>query len=302
MGVNRQLPAFAPQPRVPARRPGLLYRFIQFVVIPLAALATVVWGLYGTEAAVDWGERAIDRVRGVPSGSTMVAGGSVPATLVASPTAVTAAPATPTATATPSSTATAVATVAPTAESTAVEVEGCVVPGDPPPLVDGAWETSGTVDLRAGPGLSCEVIDELPANTSVAPRGVAVRADGVGWQLVEVDGVAGWVYAALVEPSDEEGTAAPSPTAATVANAEPCDPPVPLPPVRESGDRTVTGPLNLREGPATSCGIVRLLPPGTEVEPRSGEYFADGRAWMLVEVDGADGWVATEYLQPAGDD
>lgn len=71
------------------------------------------------------------------------------------------------------------------------------------------------------------------------------------------------------------------------------------------GDRLFvdTDGLNFRDGQGTGANVIEVLPYGTEVTfislPANGSD--DGHDWYNVELDdGTNGWVAGEYLTPAG--
>jgi uncharacterized protein YgiM (DUF1202 family) len=90
--------------------------------------------------------------------------------------------------------------------------------------------------------------------------------------------------------------ATPTPTPTTAA-ASPCVPPSPLPPVEAVGPLTTTTDVNVRSGPGLDCDILRVLRPEVDVTARSGPVRADGRAWLLVELDGRTGWVAADFVR-----
>jgi uncharacterized protein YraI len=68
----------------------------------------------------------------------------------------------------------------------------------------------------------------------------------------------------------------------------------------DDGPLTTTDDVNLREGPSTDCDSVDVLPAGTEVTPLSGPVRGDDRLWILVDVDGTEGWVAEDFVSAVG--
>ncbi|MGC4106007.1 MAG: SH3 domain-containing protein [Thermomicrobiales bacterium] len=66
-----------------------------------------------------------------------------------------------------------------------------------------------------------------------------------------------------------------------------------------------TSDVNIRIGPGTDCDpAADILPQGTLLTVTSGEVVRDGdtgTTWVRVDVDGLEGWVSVEYIQPAGE-
>lgn len=98
----------------------------------------------------------------------------------------------------------------------------------------------------------------------------------------------------LVSEADEETDTA------TVDSCEPDDVP------EFTGDVdafVVVENLNFRTGPGVGCDPVSdaLLESGTELTVTSDPVVRDGEGteWIRVEVEGEEGWVATEYIEPA---
>jgi hypothetical protein len=58
--------------------------------------------------------------------------------------------------------------------------------------------------------------------------------------------------------------------------------------------------VNQRAAPGTDCQILQQLPLGTEVTPLSGAVSVDDFLWILVDASGVEGWVASDFLAPAG--
>lgn len=96
-------------------------------------------------------------------------------------------------------------------------------------------------------------------------------------------------------------TPAGTPEAATVSLpiARNCAPPAPLPIPEDEGPLVITeDAVNLRDGPGTTCEVIEQLTSGDEVVPLSGAVVADELSWILVNADGTEGWVATDFLAP----
>lgn len=56
--------------------------------------------------------------------------------------------------------------------------------------------------------------------------------------------------------------------------------------------KITTSDLNLRSGPGTNFGVVKVLPKGTFVK-----VISVNGTWSNVEVDGVKGWVSNSYLK-----
>jgi hypothetical protein len=63
---------------------------------------------------------------------------------------------------------------------------------------------------------------------------------------------------------------------------------------------TGTNGLFLRPGPSTDGGPIKTLPEGTRVEKIGEDEFGANFVWRPVrDPEGAEGWVAVDFLQPA---
>jgi uncharacterized protein YgiM (DUF1202 family) len=133
--------------------------------------------------------------------------------------------------------------------------------------------TDDGVRLRAGPGLSAQILQELGAGTMVERRaGDAIERDGYRWQPVRYDGRDGYVAATLLDCDD-------GPTSV----GGQCQ-------ITEAGVR-------LRAGPGLSAQILQELGAGTMVERRAGGTVEqDGYEWQPVRYDGRNGYIAATFL------
>jgi uncharacterized protein YraI len=67
-----------------------------------------------------------------------------------------------------------------------------------------------------------------------------------------------------------------------------------------SSVRVFGGELNLRRGPSTSDGIVRVLPDGAIVEVLDGPERANGHQWYRVSSSRyGTGWAVAAWLERA---
>jgi SH3-like domain-containing protein len=102
-------------------------------------------------------------------------------------------------------------------------------------------------------------------------------------------------------PSGGESTPSgnPSSEAVTVDSCEPENVPEFT---GESDAFVVVENLNFRSGPGSDCSLVRedVLISGLEVRVTSDPVVREGddSEWVRIEVDGQEGWVATEFIEP----
>ncbi len=82
-------------------------------------------------------------------------------------------------------------------------VEDCDPPTDLPEVVGEVQrEATETVNVRAGPGLDCDLVTQIEAGTGVTVESGPVEADDRLWVLVTVDEDQGWVAEEFV-PGEE---------------------------------------------------------------------------------------------------
>jgi uncharacterized protein YgiM (DUF1202 family) len=136
------------------------------------------------------------------------------------------------------------------------------------------------LNLRAGAGLSFDIIETLTAGTEVAAdTGQRKAADGVNWIFVTVvaTGTSGWVDSQYIG-FDSSGTPLSS-RWVSVADA------------------------NLRDGAGLTFNVLAMLPLGQEVAVTGDSRDADGYTWYPVTAAGKTGWLADIVLtdvQPSG--
>lgn len=85
---------------------------------------------------------------------------------------------------------------------------------------------------------------------------------------------------------------------ATIPVASDCNPPDPLPSASASTLVVTDDAVNLHSGPGTSCEVLQQLDKDTQVTALSGPVKAGDYTWIKVDVDGTDGWMATEFAKP----
>ena len=177
---------------------------------------------------------------------------------------------------------------------------------DSTPVVDSTPTTAATVVATPDPGGASptpEIVVSAPpvtvpaATESNVPTQASPEADASS--LV---GVLDEVVTGGDETTDfAASTPAPDTTAAetTVTSCEDVAPPL------EGGTAlyVTTSDVNFRNGPGTDCDpIGEPLGQGASVEVLSEPVTREGEdefLWVAVSVDGTEGWLATEFLEPA---
>jgi len=124
--------------------------------------------------------------------------------------------------------------------------------------------TTSDLNLRAGPGLSFDVLTVMPAGAAVAPTGGSES----GFIQVQYAGQVGWASADFL------------------SGASSATPPVPA-----TGTVTTTD-LNLRAGPSTADAVLLVMPPGASVN-LTGET---SNGFAAITYAGTPGWASVDYL------
>ena len=125
---------------------------------------------------------------------------------------------------------------------------------------DSALVKGGKLNLRQQPSLSAKVLGQFPTGTLVE-----IVEAGDEWHKVEVNGKSGYMMAKFLNSSETETTAV---------------------------VRTNSGiGLNLRETPGTDGAIITSAKNGAQVV-----VLQKGHTWSRVNVNGAEGFMATQYL------
>ena len=55
--------------------------------------------------------------------------------------------------------------------------------------------------------------------------------------------------------------------------------------------------VNLRRGPGADCDVISAMAAGTAATALSGPVNAGDRLWLLVEIDGTEGWIAADFVE-----
>jgi uncharacterized protein YgiM (DUF1202 family) len=133
------------------------------------------------------------------------------------------------------------------------------------------YTVSSNANFRSGPGTTYSII-------SVISKGATFMITGLvqnGYAQINYQSKTGWVLASLVVAA---GGATTSPDPVIVGKA------------------TTTSAVNLRSGPSTSNSVLRVVPAGATVQISSTVQ----NGYRYVTHDGLAGWIADQYLKPAG--
>lgn len=144
-----------------------------------------------------------------------------------------------------------------------------------PAIASEAFATRN-VNIRSGPGINFEIVDQLVKDEPVDKRNC--NPDG-SWCYISHEGPGGWVAAVFLTDS---------------LNAP--EPPAQTPTTPSSGnDYYARSQVNVRTGPGTQFAVVDRLEADDEV--KRGQCTSDGK-WCYVDHAGNDGWVSASFLVP----
>ncbi|MCI0338252.1 MAG: SH3 domain-containing protein [Acidobacteria bacterium] len=140
-------------------------------------------------------------------------------------------------------------------------------------------------NLRACPGLDCEVITSLQMGTTVTDLRERETRDAVEWLRVGAGGTEGWVARSLLQVTGAAGSDS--------SFGQP-------PPRSNTGPTTlrvrVSG-LRMRECPGYNCAEIESLPYGTTITYLGQESIVDSERWYKIRYRSLDGWVSRQDLE-----
>jgi uncharacterized protein YgiM (DUF1202 family) len=144
------------------------------------------------------------------------------------------------------------------------------------------------LNLRAGAGLSFDIVDTLPFGTEVTiDASQRKAADGINWIFVTVveTSKTGWVDSSFLSLTAAEA----SPEAVTASTTG-------------ASKWVSVADANLRDGAGLTFDVITTLPVGESVTVTGDSSDADGYTWFPVTVAAGSGWLADIVLtdeQPA---
>lgn len=135
----------------------------------------------------------------------------------------------------------------------------------------------GALNFRSGPSTADAVIGVLPNGAAVQLTGESAN----GFAGVTYNGRRGWAFAQYLGSSGGTSGGNTSGNGGVAVGDS------------VTGTATVTAALNLRQGPATSYGVISVMRSGASVE-----VMGSAQAGFLpVRYNGAKGWASAEYLR-----
>ena len=135
-------------------------------------------------------------------------------------------------------------------------------------FAEGHVTTTGTADMRKGPGLDYRVICSIDEGERLYYDRTSEDDRGVMWYRVKYDGRRGWVSSKYARRGKES-----------------------------EGMVTTTNDVRLRSGPGTEYASRTVIEAGTVL---SYDRFAeddDGGTWYHVSYDGKSGWISARYAR-----
>lgn len=139
------------------------------------------------------------------------------------------------------------------------------------------------LNLRSGPGTTCEIVAKLSQGDRLALAGEAIERDGHEWVPVSTEHGNGFVITQSIHLATEEATCgAQGEFGATI----------------ESGFTSDT--VNLRSGPGLGCAAQAVLSNGTPVQVHGSAIAVDGEMWLPVSTPLGDGYIVQRGYSAPG--
>lgn len=139
------------------------------------------------------------------------------------------------------------------------------------------------LNLRAGPGTTCDIVAELERGATLELAGDSVQADGYVWVPVSSQLGDGYVIAQSIQEVPPGST---------------CETRSDFGATLESGFTAMA--VNLRGGPGLACAVVATLSAGSPVQVRGVSVNVDGENWLPVSTPFGDGYLVQEGFAPPG--
>jgi hypothetical protein len=144
-----------------------------------------------------------------------------------------------------------------------------------------------------GIGLLTFYLSDRPAEAAVTARSPVARTDPGAESPAAPGPSAAVVTPAVAIPETPGSAAEPAATEAPAAEPEPAPEPTVTPDNLDQGRVNADDGLNIRSGPSTNFGVVRVAPFGELLE-LTGETTPEGDLVWVELVD--EGWVQDQYL------
>jgi uncharacterized protein YraI len=154
----------------------------------------------------------------------------------------------------------------------------CAEGGSGSPADDFESRAVGSVQFREDATTSAARIATLYAGDGYTATGEIRWADGYEWWQIETRYGLGWSASLYL---------------AGYENGEPNDEGDDVP---AQAEYYTTARVNLRSGPGLSYAILTTLDSGVSVTSLGGDSAADGYAWLRVNANGTNGYIAVDFL------
>ena len=138
-------------------------------------------------------------------------------------------------------------------------------------LAGGSVTTTGSVNLRRGPGLEYASIRAISAGTTLTWDDTSTDERSVRWYRVRYRGDTGWVSSRYATADGRSGNWI-----------------------------TTTANVNLRAGAGTEYVSLRVVDSGSVLSYDDAERDFDGALWYHVTYKGDSGWIIARYTREGG--
>ena len=147
-------------------------------------------------------------------------------------------------------------------------------------LASGTVRTTGSVNLRKGPGLDYKTIRSISSGVKLNYDKTSKDDRGVVWYRVKYKGKTGWVSSKYAK----EGSGSSSSSSGSSS----------------SGSLKTTGSLHLRKGPGLDYKSIQTIGSGTKLSYDKTSKDDRGVVWYRVTYKGKTGWVSSKYAKTSG--
>lgn len=134
--------------------------------------------------------------------------------------------------------------------------------------------TTGSVNIRKGPGQDYEAVRSLSAGVKLEYDKTVKDDRGVTWYRISYKGSAGWVSSRYASGKNASGGSAAA-----------------------DGRVKILASVNLRTGPGLDYNNVCAIPEGTSLTYDEKKLDERGVAWYHVSYQGKSGWVSSRYAR-----
>lgn len=144
-------------------------------------------------------------------------------------------------------------------------------------LADGKVKTTGSVNLRTGPGLGYKTIRSIGEGVSMSYDKTKKDDRGVKWYHVTYKGRTGWVSSKYAKETSSSGGSSGG---------------------SSSGSKVkTTATVNLRSGPGLGYDSLRTIGSGKTLSYDETKKDDRGVVWYHVTYKGKGGWVSSKYAK-----